>query len=232
MGSSAIKRAKEGYPWVRRGFLIGLGCVAALYSLVLVVRALQQPEEMDQAAQNVLRALVAGDAATLMNYVSQEEREATGLDESSLKELIDRVFLPAFEGCKLVRTERYDPPAPIPHQYFLTGEFECKDGSTVAVSADVEAGDRPVCGSLTYGLVYDALTAYTRRAHPELEDLDSDVGLPKAYHVARYKAYRDLKPVFKSLRLKKVWLSATLTRRALSWDELEERLRRCAYDHQ
>jgi|GEM_PF-6708345 len=210
MGSTATDNAASKSPRVRRGFLTAVVSVSTLFAIVLFVRTVQQPEGLEGAAHNVLTALVAGDAATLMRYVALEEQEASGLDESSLQELLDRVFLPAFEGCSLERTYRLEYSDDV--SYTLVGNFECKGEAGASVHAQVYPGDRPVSPSLAFNTVMLALTAYGRATYP---------GLSGAR--ARHKAYQDLKPVFESLRLKKVWVA--FKGRALSWDEIEARLR-------
>lgn len=210
MGSTATSTTSRRSPRVRRGFVIAVVSVSTLFAIVLSVRTLQRPEGLEGAAHNVLSALVAGDAATLMKYVAPEEQEASGLDESSLQELLDRVFLPAFEGCDLKNTYRWEYSNDV--SYTLVGNFDCNGEVAASVHAQVYLGDPPVSPSLAFNTVMFALTAYGRAAYPGLSGT-----------LARYKAYRDLRPIFESLRLTKVWLA--FKGRALSWDDIEARLR-------
>jgi hypothetical protein len=218
MASSATRRQAHRAP-LRRGFVVAGASVGVLFAIVLVVRLMQRPEPMDRAARTVLNAILAGDAKTLMRYAAREEREGAGLDEASLQELLDRVVLPAFSGCRVIKVERSDLDKGLLREmyYTLNVDLECPRGAGVGVSVFMSAGDRPISQALALSLVYMALNAHGKRKYPE-EDAA----------VRRYRAWKELRPVFDSLRLQKVWLEGTLKSRALSWDELEDRLRKQA----
>ncbi len=213
MGSIATSPTVGRAPRVRRGFVIALVVVTALFASVLLIRALRKPEPLEEAAHTVLSALVAGDARTLMKYVTPEEREAGGLAETTLQELLDRVFMPVFGGCKLQKTSRWEYSSDT--HYIIEGELSCEGGKRMLVGADVASGDTPVCPSLALSIVTEVVAARGRQTYPGLDSA-----------LAQYKAFRDLKPVLETLRLKKVWFG--YKGRALSWDEIEARYRQRA----
>lgn len=212
-GITATKRSTDRLNRVRREFVIALLVVVASFSIVMLVRALQRPEPLERAAHKVLTALLEGDAKTLMKYVTPQEREATGLNERTLQEVLDRVYLPVFGGCKLEETHRWEYSSDT--HYFIEGTVTCRNGKRMLVGAEVDFGDTHVCRSLVFVILTEVVAARARQEYPELDS-----------SLAHYKAFRDLKPILGTLQLKKVWVN--FKHKALSWDEIEARYRQQA----
>lgn len=214
MGSTATNTPASGVPRVRRGYLMVLGCVSAVFAIVLLVRLLQRPEGMEEAAYRVLGAIEAGDTATLMKYISDSEVRASGLDESSLKELLDRVLLPALKGFKRERVVYSDESGGL--SYVLIAHYKHPDGRTTSLGVQIYRGDTPVAPNLAFSIVHNAVVALFE-VDPRFQKPGVDVD------VAKYQLFRELKPTLETLRLKGVWVD--FKEKVLTWDEFEERFR-------
>lgn len=210
MGSTATDNTPRKSPHVRRGFLIALGCVCVLFLTVLLGRFLQRPEELEVAAYHALTAIETGDAATLMEYVSEEEARATGLDEAALQELLDRVLMPALKGFRRYEVLVAGESGEV--SYMLIARYAHQDGPTTALAAHMYRGDAPVMPNSAFQIINLAVGVLAKSRHPDVP-----------IHVGRYRVYRELRPILESLKLKSVWLS--LKGRALSWEEIEQRFR-------
>ncbi|MER3414234.1 MAG: hypothetical protein C4341_08390, partial [Armatimonadota bacterium] len=132
--------------------------VFVLFAGVVAYRLLFRVETLEEAALKCMDALERGDAASLLRYVTEEEKQVTGLDESKLDAFLRRFYQPRMEGFKATGDEA--DLLDYTQRLYLDRTYVHPDGRVVVVSVAVTATDNgPKLERLITDILFSGLAA-------------------------------------------------------------------------
>lgn len=200
---------------IRRPIAIAGVVVFVLFAAVMAYRLLFRAETLEEAAAKCLDALERGDAATLLRYATEQEKQATGLDESKLDAFLRRFYQPRMDGFEARGADEVNH-LDSTQRLYLDRAYVHPDGREVVVSVAVTAtDDGPKLEHLTQDILFSGLQADWSR-----DPKQRPPAVPGM--VASYEPMKDALTVLEALPLQGygMWDREAGTMRLRRWREL------------